>query len=348
MRQTLALLIDAYRDLNSRKLFWITLAISGAIIIALAMIGVDQDAITFFRMRLEMHGYFDPSAMYRELIISVFVIGIWLTWGAIALALISTAGVFPDLISSGSIDLYLSKPISRLRLFVTKYLTGLLFVALQVTLFMLGCFVVVGIRIHEWRPSLFLAIPLIVAMFSYLFAFSTLIGVWTRSAVAAILLTALVWLLCGLVQRFEPWLLLNRLALEQANARVERINRISPSQYSLHQASNLKSTERWFQIIHQLFAAAQSILPKTTETTNLLDRYLMSKRELNPSISNQSDDTSGPPTFFGASQRDQAVAMSELQKQLLARTPLSIIGSSLLCELVVLLFAGWLFCRRDY
>jgi len=347
MRQTLALLIDAYRDLNSRKLFWITLAISGAIIIALAMIGVDGDAITFFRMRLEMHGFIDPSALYRELIISVFIIGIWLTWGAIALALISTAGVFPDLISSGSIDLYLSKPISRLRLFVTKYFTGLLFVALQVSMFMLGCFVVMGIRIHEWRPSLFLAIPLIVAMFSYLFAFSTLVGVWTRSAVAAILLTALVWLLCGVVQRVEPWLLLNRLALEQANARIERLNHVAPSEFYAQQASDLQTHERWFGFFHQLFAAARAILPKTTETTNLLDRYLMSRQELTPSIPNQSDDNSGP-TFFGASRRDQDVAMAEVQKQMLTRTPFSIIGSSLLCELVVLVFAGWLFCRRVY
>ena len=38
MRQTLALLIDAYRDLNSRKLFWITLIISGFVIIAFALI----------------------------------------------------------------------------------------------------------------------------------------------------------------------------------------------------------------------------------------------------------------------------------------------------------------------
>ncbi|HEX5242477.1 MAG TPA: hypothetical protein VFW23_04370, partial [Tepidisphaeraceae bacterium] len=144
MRQTLALLIDAYRDLNSRKLFWITLIISGFVIIAFALIGVDGDAITFAGMRFEMHGVVDPLLVYKEAILSTAVVGVWLTWGAIVLALISTAGLFPDLMSSGAIDLYLSKPISRSRLFITKYLTGLLFVALQVSVFIFGCFLVMG------------------------------------------------------------------------------------------------------------------------------------------------------------------------------------------------------------
>jgi ABC-type transport system involved in multi-copper enzyme maturation permease subunit len=77
-----------------------------------------------------------PGAQFwYKWVFSVFVIGIWAKWAALVLALISTASIFPELIASGSIDLYLSKPISRLRLFLTKYVGGLLFVVLQMTIF---------------------------------------------------------------------------------------------------------------------------------------------------------------------------------------------------------------------
>ena len=54
------------------------------------------------------------------------------------------------------------------------------------------------------------------------------------------------------------------------------------------------------------------------------------------------------PGMFGASRQEVNAATPAVQRALLSRTPFTIIGSSLLCELVVLLVAGWLFCRRDY
>jgi len=350
MRQTLALLIDAYRDLNSRKLFWITLIISGFVIIAFALIGVDGDAITFAGMRFEMHGVVDPLLVYKEAILSTAVVGVWLTWGAIVLALISTAGLFPDLMSSGAIDLYLSKPISRTRLFVTKYLTGLLFVGLQVSVFIFGCFLVMGWRAHDWRPALFIAIPLVMAMFSYLFAFSVLLGVWTRSTVAAILLTVLFWLVFSLVQRTEPSLLFLQALKEQERMSAERQLARYPTPENKEAVDVATHDEKRIHMFHSLFYGVELIIPKTTATTNLFDRYLLTKEELNAAKSDQQtqDVNNNGPGMFGASRQEVNAATPAVQRALLSRTPFTIIGSSLLCELVVLLVAGWLFCRRDY
>ena len=60
--------------------------------------------------------------------------------------MISTASLFPDFLAGGAVDLYLSKPISRLRLFLFKYSCGLLFVALQIGCFCLASFLVIGLR----------------------------------------------------------------------------------------------------------------------------------------------------------------------------------------------------------
>ena len=102
--------------------------------------------------------------------------GVYLTWVAAVLALISTSSMFPDFLTGGSIDLYLSKPIGRVRLFFTKYVSGLMFVALQVSVFAVGSFLVLGWRGHSWEPSLFLAIPIVVIFFSYLYGICVLLG----------------------------------------------------------------------------------------------------------------------------------------------------------------------------
>ena len=43
-----ALFIDAYRQLNAKKLFWITLAISGIVVAFYASIGVNDSGMTMF------------------------------------------------------------------------------------------------------------------------------------------------------------------------------------------------------------------------------------------------------------------------------------------------------------
>ena len=114
-----------------------------------------------------------------------------MSWLASILALISTASIVPDMVTGGSIDILLSKPIGRTRLFLTRYFTGLLFVTVQVAVFTIASIVVVGIRGGSWEPWFLLAIPLVVIFFSYLFCICALVGLLTRSTIVALLVTML-------------------------------------------------------------------------------------------------------------------------------------------------------------
>src|SRR5947208_6942404 len=160
--QTLALLLDAYRELNAKKMFWIVLILSGIVVIAFAGTGINERGVTMFGMEFKSvaNTTLIPRAMWYKYLFSNLGIGFWLTFCAMILALISTASIFPEFIAGGSVDLYLSRPISRLRLFLTKYITGLLFVALQVAVFAILCFLVIGIRGRAWEPRIFLAVPI--------------------------------------------------------------------------------------------------------------------------------------------------------------------------------------------
>jgi ABC-type transport system involved in multi-copper enzyme maturation permease subunit len=218
MRQTLAIFLDAYRELNSRKLFWVVLAITLAVVVALALPSNNDRGLSIFGLTVDFPFLstkaISPKGFYVQLFSNIGI-NVWLTWGATILALISTAGMIPELISGGSVDLLLSKPIGRLRLFLTKYAAGLLFVGLQAAVFILGAFLVIGIRGHAWRPAVFLAVPIVLAFYSYLFCICALIGMLTRSTLFALLGTIIVWLGLFSIGTVETVLLDQRVGAEK-------------------------------------------------------------------------------------------------------------------------------------
>jgi ABC-type transport system involved in multi-copper enzyme maturation permease subunit len=161
-----------------------------------ALVGINDRGFTVAFYTFE-HSTFNtqlitPRAFYSTLFVN-FGVNFWLSWLCVILGIVSTAGIFPDLVASGSIDLILSKPLGRVRLFVTKYVLGLLFVFLQVTAFTTACFLVIGLRGSAWLPQLFLAVPIVTAFFSFLFCVTVLTGILSRSTIASIIVTLLVW-----------------------------------------------------------------------------------------------------------------------------------------------------------
>ena len=228
MTQTLALFVDAYRELNHRKLFWVTLGISGLIVIAFAAIGNDKEGLTIFHWSIPfpfVSTAFIPKADFYKFIFSSLGVGLWLSWIASIIALVSTASIFPDFVDRGSIDLMLSKPIGRARLFITKFATGLMFAGFQVTAFTVAAFLVIGIRGGDWEPWLLIAIPLVVIFYSYLFAVQAVIGLLTRSVIASVIGVMLFWMTIFLIQSGDiatlRWRVFQEITVERQEARLE-------------------------------------------------------------------------------------------------------------------------------
>jgi len=211
LRQTGALFLDAYRELNARKLFWVVLVLSALGVAAFAAVGIDEKGVRILWFpSIEndaINTRFIGADVYYKFVFSTLGVSVWLSWIAGILALVSTASIFPDFVAAGSIDLLLSKPIGRLRLYLTKYLTGLLFTVVQVTVFSLACYLVIGLRGGTWTPEVFWAVPFVTATFSYLFCVCALLGIVTRSAIASLLLTLLFWLVIFGVDATEKILL---------------------------------------------------------------------------------------------------------------------------------------------
>lgn len=371
MIQTLALLLDAYRDLNSRRMFWIVLILSTLVAASFAGLGVTPTGFEILWWKIDsslINSANIPPADYYKYVFLVYGIEKWLTIFASVLALISTASLFPDFIASGAVDLYLSKPISRLRLFLTKYFCGLLFVALQIACFCVAGFLVIGIRGGAWEPGIFLAIPIVVLFFSYLFSFCVLIGVWTRSTVAAALLTLLFWFGVFCVHWTEITLLAFKIAEDNAVAHLDR--QINATESSLATYSNMAATQptarntrevKAFQaqlqrqqaeraakngslkLFHQMFYDVQAVLPKTTETVDLLEKMLIKHANLQ-SVHEENDSSQQATVDLNGNPIDPRAVDAELRK----RTVGWIVGTSVTFEIAVLSTAAWIFCRRDY
>lgn len=88
---------------------------------------------------------------------------------------------------------------------------------MQVTLFSAACFLIIGLRGGAWEPSLFVAVPVVVCFFSYMFCVCVLLGLVTRSTLAALLLTLLFWFLTWGVGTAELVLLAIRTEQKHGN-----------------------------------------------------------------------------------------------------------------------------------
>ena len=379
MRQTLAIFLDAYRELNSKRLFWIVMILSVVVVAAFAMVGLNEKGLTilWWSFPSPFNSNMFPPALFYKLMFSNLGVKFWLSWLSTILALVSTAGIFPDLMSSGSIELTLCKPVGRLRLFFTKYLAGLTFTALQVSVFTLAVFLLFGIRAGVWSPGLFWTIPIMVAFFSFLFCICVLLGVITRSTVASLLLTMLVWfvVIFGMHSTEQTLLLFrerNRMQQEKLETRITILkNRIEevkkdpekdvkPSITKFLQGDpekqlvtrqkaldDLRTDGAAVRNWHRFAYVIKTITPKTTETIELLERVLVSEADMQKMRGNN-DDTMD----FGDEPEERRINMGaaaqRVQDEVRARPLWWVLGTSFAFEAFVLGIAAWIFCRRDF
>lgn len=380
--QTWALILAAYRELNAKKLFWITMGINLLVVLLYAALGINDEGVTLLHWQFSDEFFnaenVPPDLFYRLQFVS-WGIPFWLSWIATILALVSTAGIVPDLVKGGVIETMLSKPISRTRLFLTRYSTGLIFVLLQVGVFSVGCFLVMGIRGGAWEPRLFLAIPIVLVFFSYLYAICALFGMLTRSTITSLLLTILIWFMLFLTNAADGLIIQQR---EGVAVQVERLEEqeANRAQVLTMTEQNLENTEpdspmhgqmvrnvknrrlgledtrerlearraslemwnKWTTAV----GYARTVLPKTSETIGLLERYLMSREELGRLMADRTGIEINEEDDIPAMADPEAIRRAELAMR--DRSVAWIVGTSLLFEVFILGIATLLFMRRDF
>lgn len=386
LRQTAALLTDAFRRLRAAKLFWVALGLSFLVAAACGYVGINERGLSFpgfgeWKNDLFNSKILPPGEFYKTIFLG-FGVSIWLAYAANMLALVSTAGLIPELISDGSVDLYLSRPVGRVRLFLTRYVTGLLFVAMQALCFSIAAIGVFWIRAGVFLPGLLWAVVYVTMFFSFLYCISALVGLLTGSGITAILLTALVWMFIWAADWAETITLVFR---EQAAVEVEmaehQLQRSRNSALQMSNASEIsqsmtadavglaeadlaqkRGSHDTVSTVHRVMMAVKAPLPKTGETMARLQRRLTNESDVRAFEEKQAADAEERRQRIAADQKDwsderreeflrdqqaETEGAERTQDAYVNRSVWWTFGTSFAFEGVLLAICCWIFARRD-
>ncbi|HUP43966.1 MAG TPA: ABC transporter permease subunit [Thermoanaerobaculia bacterium] len=105
------------------------------------------------------------------------------------LAIFATAHLVPRMQDKGTIDLYLSRPVSRFHLLMSRYIAGLLLAASNIVYLIGSIWLIVMWKTGVVNPRFLLAGVIILFVIATLLAFAFLVGVVTSSTGVSIMTT---------------------------------------------------------------------------------------------------------------------------------------------------------------
>ena len=333
--QIWAFILDSFRESRDKKLFWVMLLVSTMAALVLACFGFDENGWSlFFGMYKKadpLHVRGSPAAVgLMAAIVSNFLIATYIGWLGTVACLAATAGIFPNFMQSGGIDVVLSKPIRRMWVFLGKYVGSLGFVLVQAVYFVLLSFLILRWQVGQWLWGYLWTIPLLVALFSFLYCVCVLMAMLTRSGLASLLVTLLFWMMIPGVAAIDD-ILSNRMSL-----------------------SGPPGPEKTWADLNYVGKAVRVVrwaLPKTGDVPSLVANCmgaatLDETMELFAGMA-PADANSGAGVHIKMDDDDRENLRREDRRQA-GLTVLNVIGSSLGFEAVILLIAGRMFCRRDF
>lgn len=209
-----ALTWDALYQVLDNWVFRILAAMTLIPILITFMIGFREDEIVLL-FGLKSWGYEELLNFFGQgiggassiidhqgFLIEVFL-GIVFQYLAGALGLLfciaATAFFVPRMLEKGAAEVLFHKPVSRWTLWLSRYFAGLLFIGLVSAIMVGGMYLGLLLVSGYHDPGILLASLSLTYLFGLIYSFSMLVGVVTRSSVAAILLTTLFFFFNGCI-----------------------------------------------------------------------------------------------------------------------------------------------------
>ena len=203
------LIRDTFRQSMANWMFWVMLAGTAVVILFCLSVHIDagpslpQDdielpaphghvSIAFGAWRIPLFRDGQAEVHFILLLLAEWIAG----GGGTLLALVWTAGFMPEFLQPANASVLLSKPIPRWVLLTGKYLGVLAFTAFQVTVFIVGTWLALGLSTGYWVPRYLLGIPLLLLHFAAVYSFSVLVATITRSTLACVFGSVGFWFFC--------------------------------------------------------------------------------------------------------------------------------------------------------
>ena len=113
--------------------------------------------------------------------------------------IVVTANVMPQMFDPGTLNLLLSKPITRSGLYLTRFAGGCTQIAICAAYLFTGTWLWLGLAIGVWDQAFLWSIPIYVLVFAIYYCVSALVGLLYRSPILAVVATVVFWATCFFV-----------------------------------------------------------------------------------------------------------------------------------------------------
>ena len=193
MRAAIAIASDTLTLLCRRRLFWLNIWLSVAVVLVVASMSCHRNGWSLgFGLKTWPSGYLTAGSPWETTLFFGVVrraLQWWVAGVAPLLALFSMASVVPKTLKSGQAALLFTKSRGRSEVLLGRFLGGLLFAAIPSVICVSGLFLTLGWRLGVWEPRLFLAVPFALLFFAVLSAVTVMLGVLTKSSSASLVVT---------------------------------------------------------------------------------------------------------------------------------------------------------------
>jgi ABC-type transport system involved in multi-copper enzyme maturation permease subunit len=198
-------------------------------------------AVSLFGKEVDNGRLIDVEKAVRRILGAVAA---FLFTAGLFLSVFASAGLIPAMFEPGRIELLLSKPLSRTRLLVGRYLGTLAVIGSNMLYLVFGVWVTLGLKTGIWNPSFLLSAALAIFAFAVMLSVVTLVAVLSSSAVLATMVTCFFMLVSPLLAQHAriKWLFRRPWARELT----EYLYYLFPKYYDLGNMSRLALEGRDF------------------------------------------------------------------------------------------------------
>jgi ABC-type transport system involved in multi-copper enzyme maturation permease subunit len=187
----LTLILATFRELFSKATLYVLLGISALILIGtLFSLSADysDEGIVLKVFGNPASPMAVPLEQFEPLVFGMQMsLAKGLFFGMMLFGVFATAGIIPDSLEKGTVDLYLSKPIARWELLLGKFLGAVAVMFAAVLFFIGGLWLVFGAKVGIWNIQFLLSSLTMSFMFACIFTIVLFLGVLFRNTAIPII-----------------------------------------------------------------------------------------------------------------------------------------------------------------
>ena len=189
-------MLSTFREAVAKKIFLGFFAISTLIILIFLFL-INVDSVEGMVNMMESSG----EESIKQLVIGFEVAMINISYLLIiTFCFISVASFIPSMLEKGNIDLLLSKPVSRTKIIIAKFLGGVLLIFLSLVYLIGSVWLILSLKSGFWHIPFLYSIFWLTLSFAVIYSLIILIGLISQSSILSIIVSLfLVFIICPIL-----------------------------------------------------------------------------------------------------------------------------------------------------